>query len=120
VPATEHPCILAGGRFTQDQIVEIPVLNTGVVDEIAFDALLAEHDTEEGVPYLAVQLVNSETGVIQPVAALAQKVRFMGGYVLCDAVQACGKIDINIKELGVDFNLIHFGWRARKIPPGWY
>ena len=106
VLATEHPCILAGGRFSADQIVEIPVLSSGLVDMEAFDQALKNHNEEDGVPYLAVQLANSETGVIQPVAELAQKVRFKGGYVLCDAVQGPGRISIDIKELGVDFLLI--------------
>ena len=103
---TEHPCVLAGGRFAPEDTLAIPVLKNGLIDLAAFDALLDSHNDESGVPFVAVQLVNSETGVIQPVAKIAQKVRFRGGYVLCDAVQAAGRIPIDIKELGVDFLML--------------
>ncbi|MFD0915506.1 cysteine desulfurase family protein [Pseudahrensia aquimaris] len=106
VLATEHPCVLEGGRFKASQISEIPVLANGVVDEAAFDAMLDAHDTAQGVPYMALQLVNSESGVIQPVAKLAQKVRLKGGYTLCDAVQAAGRMPIDVAELGVDFLML--------------
>ena len=83
--STEHPCILSGGG---KQIVEIPVLPSGLIDESAFDSLLSSHT---GIFCLALQLANSETGVIQPVAKIASKVKSQGGVVLCDAVQAIGR-----------------------------
>ena len=103
---TEHPCVLAGGRFKPDDIVPVPVLSNGLVDTEAFDGLLEAHDEEAGAPFLACQLANSETGIIQPVAELAQKVRFKGGYVLCDAVQAVGRIPVDAKALNVDFLIL--------------
>ena len=106
VLATEHPCILAGGRFEQDRVTQIPVQANGLIDETRLGELLAAHDMKQGVPYVAIQLANSETGVIQPVARIAQKVRLMGGYVLCDAVQAAGRMPIDVAELGVDFLIL--------------
>lgn len=103
---TEHPCILAGGRFAPERTVAIPVGPDGVIDEAAFDALLGEHEAADGPPFVAIQLANSETGVIQPVAAIARKVRSRGGYVLCDAVQALGRIDVDIRALDVDLLLL--------------
>ncbi len=101
VLATEHPCVLAGGRFSSDDIVIIPVSTNGLIDMPAFEVLLENHG--DGVPYVAIQLVNSETGIIQPVAEVAQKVRFLGGYTFCDAVQAIGRMPVDVKALGVDF-----------------
>lgn len=101
---TEHPCVLAGGRFDSDQIVTVPVQTNGLVDPQTLDEMLNRHG--DGVPFLAVQLVNSETGIIQPVAELAKRVRLRGGYVLCDAVQAVGRIPVDIGALGVDFLLV--------------
>ncbi len=106
IAETEHPCVLAGGRFPASAVTMIPVRNDGIVDLTALDALLDQHDESAGAPYVAVQLTNSETGIIQPVAEIAQKVRFRGGYTLCDAVQAAGRLPINITELGVDFVLL--------------
>ena len=56
---TEHPCVLAGGRFAPEQIIPIPVLPSGIIDLQAFDQLLEVHDNESGRPFVAVQLVNS-------------------------------------------------------------
>jgi cysteine desulfurase len=47
-------------------------------------------------------LANNETGVIQPVAAAAALVRQAGGRLHVDAVQAAGKIAIDINSLGAD------------------
>ena len=106
VLASEHPCILEGGRFSASQITEVPVLESGLVDTKAFDVMLDAHDLDEGVPYLALQLANSETGIVQPVTDMAHKVRFKGGYVLCDAVQAAGRMPIDVSDLGVDFLIL--------------
>src|SRR5450631_3048379 len=55
---------------------------------------------------LALQAANNETGVIQPVAAAAAMVHAAGGFVVCDAVQAAGKIDCGIASLGADAMVI--------------
>jgi cysteine desulfurase len=101
VGATEHPCVLSGGQLAEIRQT-IPVNGNGLIDIDALKDMIAG----EAVPYVAVQLVNSETGVIQPVAEIASLVRAKGGYVLCDAVQAAGRIPLNINELGVDFLLL--------------
>jgi cysteine desulfurase len=51
---------------------------------------------------LAIQAANNETGVIQPVAAAAEMVHAVGGLVVCDAVQAAGKINCDALRLGAD------------------
>ncbi|MEM9676589.1 MAG: cysteine desulfurase family protein [Pseudomonadota bacterium] len=103
---TEHPCVLAGGRFAPEQVQGLPVHANGLIDLEALDAALEAHDFDAGLPFAAVQLANSETGVIQPVAEIAQRVRFKGGYILCDAVQAVGRMPVDLATLGVDFLLI--------------
>ena len=101
---TEHPCVLAGGRFPKEKIVTIPVLKNGIVDLDALDDLLEAHDVD--APFVAIQMVNSETGIIQPVEQVSQRVRLQGGYTLCDAVQAVGRVPVDAKALGVDFLLL--------------
>jgi cysteine desulfurase len=51
---------------------------------------------------VAVMLANNETGVIQPLADVVRLARAKGARVLCDAVQAAGKIEIDAVALGVD------------------
>ena len=97
--AGEHPAVLAGHRFG-DRVETLPLDANGVLD---LGALRAAIDRHTGRPImLALQAANNETGVIQPVRAAADLVHAAGGTVICDAVQAAGKIDCDIKAFGVD------------------
>jgi cysteine desulfurase len=51
---------------------------------------------------VAVQLANSETGVIQPVPEIAAMVRAAGGFTHCDAVQGAGRLRLDDPALDVD------------------
>ena len=52
-------------------------------------------------PYVSVQVANNETGVIQPIGEIAALVKAHNGFLHCDAVQAAGKIPLDIGTLGV-------------------
>jgi cysteine desulfurase len=52
---------------------------------------------------VALMLANNELGTLQPVAAVAAECRRQGIPVLCDAVQAVGKIAVDAPALGVDY-----------------
>ena len=96
VSAVEHPSVLAGGRFAH--VSRIAVDADGVVDLAALDAALANGPRA----LVSIMLANNETGVIQPVAAAAEIVHRHGGVLHVDAVQAAGRILIDIKTLGAD------------------
>jgi len=51
---------------------------------------------------VSIQLANNETGVIQPVARLAEVAHAAGALLHCDAVQAAGKLPLDAAALGVD------------------
>ncbi len=99
VGATEHPSVMAGGGFAVDEIRTIPVDGEGIVDRQALTALLARTG---GRALVSVMLANNETGAIQPVAEVAAIAHEAGALVHCDAIQAAGRIPIDIKALGVD------------------
>jgi len=73
---------------------DIAVTAAGVVDLVALERQLGGRSR----PLVSLMLANNETGVIQPVAAVAEVVHAHGGLMHVDAVQASGKIvcDINI------------------------
>jgi cysteine desulfurase len=98
VSAIEHTSVLAGGRFAPDRIGSVPVTPSGLVDLDALGAMLAS-----GPPALvSLMAANNETGAVQPVAEAAAAVHAAGGVLHVDAIQAFGKIPINMSRLGAD------------------
>ncbi|MCZ7469850.1 cysteine desulfurase [Agrobacterium sp. O3.4] len=106
VSAIEHPAFREGGRFGKDDVAEVPVTSAGVLDLAALEVLLASHDAAAGLPMVACMLVNNETGIVQPVAEAARLVHAAGGLMVVDAVQAAGRIPLDINALDADFLVI--------------
>jgi cysteine desulfurase len=106
VSEIEHPAIREGGRFSRDAVTTIPVTRTGLVDLATLAVLLASHDKAKGLPMVAVMLANNETGIVQPVKAVAEIVRRHGGLLVVDAVQAAGRMPVDIASLDADFLIV--------------
>lgn len=106
VSAIEHPAVREGGRFSPDQISEIPVTAEGLTDLDVIERLLSAHDAGKGLPLVAVMAVNNETGIIQPISEAASIVHRHGGLLLVDAVQAAGRIPLDLEEIGADFLIL--------------
>ena len=102
----DHPCVLAGGRFAADDVVRLPVTPSGLLDMEALDKALAGHDKGAGLPLVALHWANNETGVIQPVADIAALVKAQGGVLVVDAVQALGRVPIDISSGCGDFLIL--------------
>ncbi len=93
VSAVEHPSVLNGGDG------QICVEPNGVVDLDRLDQQLMADDTPALV---SVMLANNETGVIEPIEDVVAIAHRHGALVHCDAIQAAGKITVDITALGVD------------------
>jgi cysteine desulfurase len=106
VCAADHPCILAGGRFPAERVSRIGVDGNGVLDLAGLAAALAAHDRQEGFPLVAAHAANNETGVIQPIAEAARIVKAAGGVLVVDAVQAAGRIALDITNNCGDFLIL--------------
>ena len=97
VSAIEHASIIAGGRFPAEAIGTIRVTSSGLVDLDHLRELL------QGPPALvSVMLANNETGAIQPVAEVADTVHAAGGLLHVDAIQALGKIPVDLRAIRAD------------------
>ena len=96
--AIEHSAILAAAEESVLPVELLPVTADGVVDMAALDVALQD----ETPALVCVMLANNETGTIQPIAEIAAKTRAHGSLLFCDAVQAAGKMPIDIFALGVD------------------
>ena len=96
VSAVEHPSVLRAGA----DLEIIPVDDEGVIDLQAL-AFLLKDETEPAL--VSLMLANNETGVVQPVVAATEIAHRHSALVHCDAVQAAGKIPVDMIALGVDY-----------------
>lgn len=98
VGATEHPSVRDGHGFPPDAVRTIPVDGGGLIDQAWL-----ERDLAGGGPALvSVQAANNETGVVQPLAELARLVHAHDGVLHADAVQALGRLPIDLASPGPD------------------
>lgn len=100
VGAGEHPAVLAGHRFPAERVERLALNREGELSLEALDAALARHAGKRLM--LALQAVNNETGVIQPVAEAAARVHAASGILACDATQAIGRIETTFATTGAD------------------
>lgn len=104
VSAIEHEAVIKNAGTAGAPIETAYVTAQGTLDlDWLGDRLKRWDHDRDGLPLLALMLANNETGVIQPVAQAAAMVREAGGLTHCDAVQALGKIQVNVGLLGVDY-----------------
>ncbi|WP_419913353.1 cysteine desulfurase family protein [Hoeflea sp.] len=106
VSAVEHPCMLCGGRFLPEAVTRLGVDRQGVVNLQALADRLQAHDRSKGLAMVAIQQANNETGVLQPVGEVAAIAKEHGALMVVDAVQAAGRLPIDINALGADFLLL--------------
>ncbi len=95
VSAGEHDSVLQAAP----EAVRIPVAPDGI---LRLDRLAEELAAGDGPTLVSVMLANNETGVIQPIRAVADLVQAAGALLHCDAVQAVGKIPVDMSALGAD------------------
>ncbi|HLG07006.1 MAG TPA: cysteine desulfurase family protein [Gemmatimonadales bacterium] len=97
VSAVEHKAVLAAAHEVKrwgGTEVTLPVSGTG---ELELDAL--DSELRQGPAVVSVMWVNNETGVQQPIEAIAARCREAGVCFHSDAVQAFGKIPLSMKDL---------------------
>jgi cysteine desulfurase len=98
--AIEHKAVLASVHQAVREGADerlAPVTRDGVVDVDAFDALLGDD-----VALCSIMWVNNEIGTIQPIPDIARRAKARGIVFHTDAVQAFGKIPVDVREAPVD------------------
>ena len=96
----EHHAVLHTARALSAEGVRVDTAAVGEDGVVDLDALAARVDERTAV--VAVMLANNETGVVQPIADVVRIARAEGALVHCDAVQAAGKLPIDVRALDVD------------------
>lgn len=98
VSAIEHASVLAGGRYPAGAIGTIKVTRSGLTDLGDLRRQLAS-----GPPALvSIMAANNETGALQPVPEAADIVHSAGGLLHVDAIQALGRIPLDISTIRAD------------------
>ena len=94
--------MLAGGRFYPETTTRISVTRDGLINLEILASELKKHHLGGWRPFVSLMAANNETGAIQPVAEASEIVHSAGGLIHTDAVQAAGRIKLDIGALGVD------------------
>jgi cysteine desulfurase len=100
VSAIEHPSVRSGGRF--DNLADLAVDENG---RVRIEPLAQQLSSAQR-PLVSVMLANNETGVIQPIAEIAEIVHAANGLLHVDAVQGPGRIACDIEALSADLMTI--------------
>lgn len=95
VSAVEHPAVLNA----RADVEILPVDKNGQLDLDVLDHRMASAGAGALVSVMAA---NNETGVLQPIGEIARIVHHHGGFLHCDAVQALGKIDLDLASIDCD------------------
>lgn len=97
---SEHRAVLDCCESLKKQGAEITYLN--VNREGLIDLTELEKSFKETTILVCVMLANNETGAIQNISVVAEKVHQKGALFLCDATQALAKIRVDVQESGID------------------
>lgn len=98
--ATEHPAVLDTVRALAAEgfsVTELPVDRAGLVDPDDVARAIGERTI-----LVSVMWANNEIGVVQPIAAIAERCRARGVLLHSDAAQAVGKLPVDCGAAGVD------------------
>ena len=97
----EHPCVLEASKRLADfgmEVVYLPVDEYGLVKEDEYKAAL-----ERNPLLVSVMTANNEIGTVQDIKKLAKLAHEKGALFHTDAVQAAGKIPVDLKDWDVDY-----------------
>ncbi|HSK80045.1 MAG TPA: cysteine desulfurase family protein [Thermoanaerobaculia bacterium] len=101
ISAVEHPSIREAAARLQKEGFEVTRVSPGADGVVPAAAVTAA--LRPDTVLVCLMLANNELGTLQPVAEVAAACRERGVPVLCDAVQAVGKIPVGVHALGVDY-----------------
>ena len=101
VSAVEHASVAGTARWLADYgMVKLDVIEVtagGFVEPATVEEIVGDD-----VVLVSVMAANSETGVLNPMGEIAERVRATGALFHCDATQMAGRLPFNMEELGVD------------------
>ena len=101
VSAVEHASVARTARWLADRgLVKLDVIE--VTQGGFVEPAVVEEVVGDDVVLVSVMAANSETGVLNPVGAIAERVRGAGALFHCDATQMAGRLPFDMEALGAD------------------
>jgi cysteine desulfurase len=97
----EHPCVLETSECLAHRGTNVKYLDVdryGKIDLDELDSMLGDD-----VGLVSVMMANNEIGTLQDIETITKLVHERGAYMHTDAVQAVGKVPVDVQRLGVDF-----------------
>lgn len=98
----EHPCVLETAKCLEGRGAKVFYLDVDQKGRVDIDQLKSLLDTQD-IGLVSVMMANNEIGTIEDIKTIAGLVHEKGAYMHTDAVQAVGKIPVDVNDLGVDF-----------------
>ena len=99
--AVEHPCVFKSAKRLQQLGYKVIFLPVDEFGKIKMDSL--KNALSEKTLFVSVMTANNEIGTIQDIKNISALAKAVGAWMHTDAVQALGKIPVNVDDLGVDY-----------------
>jgi cysteine desulfurase len=97
----EHPCVLETSECLAHRGARVKYLDVDRYGKIDLDQLADMLGDDVGL--VSVMMANNEIGTLQDIETITKMVHASGSLMHTDAVQAVGKVPVDVRRLGVDF-----------------
>jgi len=101
ISAVEHPCVLNAAMHLEKLGFKVTFLPVDEFGKIRLQEL--EKALSEKTLFVSVMTANNEIGTLQDIKQISQMVKAAGAWMHTDAVQALGKIPLDVNDMGVDY-----------------
>jgi len=101
ITAIEHPCVLNSALDLKKMGFKVTILPVDEYGKLIFEEL--EKALSEKTLFVSVMAANNEIGTVQDIQKIAALAKASGAWMHTDAVQAVGKIAVNVEDLGADY-----------------
>jgi cysteine desulfurase len=101
ISAIEHPCVLNSALSLKKEGFNVKILPVDEYGKLKMDELKAA--LSDKTLFVSIMTANNEIGTVQDIKEITALVKNAGAFMHTDAVQAIGKMPLDVKEIGADY-----------------
>jgi len=101
ITAIEHPCVMNSALKLIKEGLKVSLLPVDEYGKLKMDVF--KKALNDKTLFVSVMAANNEIGTVQDIKEITNLVKQAGAFMHIDAVQAVGKIRLNVDELGADY-----------------